>query len=89
MVWIMTNWLVVQGLRNYRRHAIADSVSRRIFNTFLKIWNQNQSLPEALSGPFGLAPMENNTLTGVGCWTGFYLYLKEALRSQKFCNEAC
>ena len=89
MVWIMTDWLVVQGLRNYRQHAIADSVSRRIFNTFLKIWNQSQNLPEALSGTLNLTPMENPTLAGVGCWTGFYLYFKEALRGQEFCNEAC
>lgn len=83
MVWVMNNWLLIQGLRNYRLHAIADGIARRILNAFLKIWNRTQALPEALSGPFGLAPMENSTLAGVGCWTGFYLYLQEAFRDRR------
>lgn len=79
MTWVISGWLVIQGLRNYRQHAIADGIVRRIFNAFLKIWSQKHALPEALSGRFGLVPMENPTLAGVGCWGGFYLYLKEAL----------
>ncbi|MDD5706172.1 MAG: trehalase family glycosidase [Kiritimatiellae bacterium] len=82
MIWVISGWLVIQGLRNYRQHAIADGIARRIFNAFLKNWSQAHVLSEALSGPFGLAPMENSTLAGVGCWTGFYLYLQEAFRDQ-------
>ncbi|MDD5707771.1 MAG: trehalase family glycosidase [Kiritimatiellae bacterium] len=80
MVWVMTDWLVIQGLRNYGLHKIADGISRRVFNSFLKCWRQGGALPEALAGNLGLAPMENRSLAGVGCWAGFTLYLKEALR---------
>jgi hypothetical protein len=80
MVWVMTDWLVIQGLRKHRLHGIADAISRQIFNALLRSWAEGQSLPEALGGNLGLCPMENRTLAGVGCWTGFWLYLKEALR---------
>ena len=77
MIWVMTNWLVIQGLRLYGMHAIADGLARRIFNALVDCWDRYRCLPETLSGTHGLAPMENPNLAGVGCWTGFYLYLKE------------
>ncbi|MFH1477030.1 MAG: trehalase family glycosidase [Verrucomicrobiota bacterium] len=77
MVWIMTNWMVVQGLRLYALHDIADSISTNIFNALNSNWARFRSIPEALSATHGLAPMENPNLAGVGCWTGFYLFLTE------------
>ncbi|MCX6991827.1 MAG: trehalase family glycosidase [Kiritimatiellaeota bacterium] len=77
MVWIMTNWMVVQGLRLYALHDIADSISANILNALTRNWVRFRSIPEALSATHGLAPMENPNLAGVGCWTGFYLFLTE------------
>lgn len=79
MVWIMTNWMVVQGLRLYALRDIADSISANILNALTRNWARFRSIPEALSATHGLAPMENPNLAGVGCWAGFYLFLAEAL----------
>ncbi len=77
MVWVMTNWLAVRGLRRYALDDIADSISANIFNAYLNNWVRLRSIPEALSAEHGLAPMENPNLAGVGSAAGFCLYLKE------------
>ncbi|MHB9139422.1 MAG: MGH1-like glycoside hydrolase domain-containing protein, partial [Victivallaceae bacterium] len=77
MVWAMTNWMVIKGLRNYKLDSTADSIAAHIFNGILKNWAIFRSLPEALSATHGFTPMENENLAGVGVWTAFYLYLKE------------
>jgi hypothetical protein len=77
MVWAMTNWLVVRGLRRYALDDIADSISAGIVNALLSSWERYRSIPEALSGTHGLAPMENSNLAGVGCWAGYCLFLQE------------
>lgn len=79
MVWIITNWMVVQGLRLYAFHDIADSISTHILNALTRNWTRFHSMPEALSATHGLAPMENQNLAGAGCWAGFHLFLAEVL----------
>ncbi|GAG22408.1 unnamed protein product, partial [marine sediment metagenome] len=77
MVWSMTNWLVVQGLKEYKFNHQAKTIATNIFNALIRNWVRFQGLPEALSGTHNLAPMENPNLAGVGCWASFYLFLKE------------
>jgi hypothetical protein len=77
MVWVMTNWLVVRGLRRYALDDIADSISGNIFNAYLNSWARIRSIPEALSAEHGLAQLESPNLAGVGGAAGICLYLKE------------
>ena len=77
MVWVMTNWLVLQGLNSYGLERPSNIISSNIFNALLKSWTKYHCLPEALSATHDLYKMENPNLAGVGCWAGFYLYLKE------------
>lgn len=83
MIWPMTNWLVIQGLRRYRLDAIADGIAERILSAMLRIWHDHHALPESLSGICGLAPSENPNLAGVGCWSAFALYLDEVGRRRR------
>jgi len=80
MVWVMTNWLVIQGLRKYKLHQTADSLAGQIFNALLRNWREHCALSETLSGICALAPMESANAASNGCWAGFQLYLKEACR---------
>ncbi len=77
MVWVMTNWLVIQGLNCYGLDRPSSTISANIFNALLKSWTESHCLPEALSATHGMYKMENANLAGVGSWAGFYLYLKE------------
>jgi|GEM_PF-3772038 hypothetical protein len=77
MIWVMTNWLVIQGLNSYGMHETAKSISTNIFNALLKYWTESRCLPEALSATHELCPMENPNIAGVGGWAGFCLYLNE------------
>lgn len=82
MVWPMTNWLIIQGLRRYQLDDLADSMARHIFAAMVGAWKNHRALPESLSATHGLAPMENENLAGVGCWAAFRLYLSEVQSSR-------
>ncbi len=82
MIWVMTNWLVVQGLNAYELHTPSRCIATNIFNALLQSWTEYRCLPEALSSTHGMYQMENANLAGVGSWAGFYLYLKEIYYKQ-------
>jgi neutral trehalase len=77
MVWVMTNWLALQGMARCGLWRPAASIAANIFNAMLRSWVRFNCLPEAFSAPHGLCPAENPNIAGVGCWAGFYLYLKQ------------
>ncbi len=83
MIWVMTNWLVIQGLNSYGMNAAAESISTNIFNAFLRAWTESRCLPEAFSGTHELCPMENPNIAGVGGWAGFCLYLNEVYSKKR------